>query len=168
MTRHDYGQLGGPAWSAGYFDGKVRIPVRGLTRLDTHIEATLRHELTHAFLYSRAGSDCPRWLQEGMAEYCEGVRSRDSGRKVAERLAADDRLVYCLANDDYCEVEYYYPAATAVVEYIIAQRGMGGIRDLLTWLGEGMSIDAALKKLLGSDEMGFLRDWAHFMKRRYL
>ena len=34
-TRRDYNDMGGPDWSAGLFDGKIRVPVRGLERLDT-------------------------------------------------------------------------------------------------------------------------------------
>ena len=59
-ARRDYNELGGPKWSAGLFDGKVRVPVRGLQSLDGHVESTLRHELTHAFLYAQAGKNCPR------------------------------------------------------------------------------------------------------------
>jgi hypothetical protein len=45
---------------------------------------------------------------------------------------------------------------------------MGGIKDLLTLLGQGHDIDSALTKVMGRDELGLMNDWQHFMRRRYL
>lgn len=166
-ARRDYSELGGPAWSAGLFDGKVRVPVRGLVGLDKHVESTLRHELTHAFLFAQAGQNCPRWLHEGMAEYAEGADASEHGKMLAERIQADGDFAYCLLGAR-CNVRFFYPAATSVVDYIIRTRGMGGIKDLLTLLGEGRSIDEALRTVTGRDELGLMNDWQYFVKRRYL
>jgi tetratricopeptide (TPR) repeat protein len=166
-ARRDYNELGGPKWSAGLFDGKVRVPVRGLVSLDKNVESTLRHELTHAFLYAQAGQNCPRWLHEGMAEYCEGTDASQYGEMLAKKIEEDSNFAYCLIGMR-CSVRLYYPAATSVVDYIIRNRGMGGVKDLLSLLGEGQSIDQALTKVMGRDEMGLMNDWQHFVKRRYL
>ncbi len=141
-ARRDYNELGGPKWSAGLFDGKVRVPVRGLQSLDGHVESTLRHELTHAFLYAQAGKNCPRWLQEGMAEHSEGTDASQYGKMLAQRIDQDSDFAYCLIGVR-CDVRLYYPAATSVVDYIIKNRGMGGVKDILTLLGEGYNIDQA-------------------------
>lgn len=166
-ARREYNDLGGPDWSAGLFDGKVRVPVRGLVSLDQNVESTLRHELTHAFLYAQAGQNAPRWLQEGMAEYCEGTDASQFGKMLAERIEEDENFAYCLVGVR-CDVRLYYPAATSVVDYIIQNRGMGGIKDLLTLLGQGQDLDAALTQVMGRDELGLMNDWQHFVRRRYL
>lgn len=166
-SRRDYNDLGGPQWSAGLFDGKVRVPVRGLVSLDQNVESTLRHELTHAFLYAQAGQGVPRWLQEGMAEYCEGTDAREFGKMLAERIEQDENFAYCLVGSR-CDVRFYYPAATSVVDYIIQTRGMGGIKDILDLLGQGHDIDSALSRVVGRDELGLMDDWQHFIRRRYL
>jgi tetratricopeptide (TPR) repeat protein len=166
-SRREYAELGGPHWSAGYFDGKVRVPVRGLVSLDKHVEATLRHELTHAFIYARAGDNCPRWLHEGVAEYCEGVRSERFGNVLAQKIDAEGDFSYCVIGQR-CDVRYFYPAATSVVEYMLKVRGIGGIRDLLGHLGGGKDIDQALREVTGRDEMGLMNEWQRFMRRRYL
>jgi hypothetical protein len=166
-SRREYAELGGPHWSAGYFDGKVRVPVRGLVSLDKHVEATLRHELTHAFIYARAGDNCPRWLHEGVAEYCEGVRSERFGNVLAKKIEAQGDFSYCVIGQK-CDVRYFYPASTSVVEYILKVRGMGGIRDLLEHLGAGKDIDQALREVTGRDELGLMNEWQQFMRRRYL
>jgi hypothetical protein len=135
--------------------------------LDQHVESTLRHELTHAFIYAQAGSNCPRWLQEGVAEYCEGTRADRFGKMLADKIEIDGDISYCLVGQR-CDVRYFYPAATSLVEYMLENRGMGGIRDLLARLGEGMDLDQALQRVMGRDEMGLIKDWQYFVKRRYL
>ena len=36
----------------------------------------LKHELTHSFVGQKTDGRCPVWLQEGIAQYMEGKRSR--------------------------------------------------------------------------------------------
>jgi tetratricopeptide (TPR) repeat protein len=166
-ARREYAELGGPRWSAGLFDGKVRVPVRGLESLDKHVEGTLRHELTHAFIHAQAGDNCPRWLHEGIAEYCEGSRSEQYGKMLAQKIEQDGDLSYCLKGQR-CDVRYFYPAATSLLEYMIQSRGIGGIRDILSHLGDGRDIDTALEEVMGRDEMGLIQEWQRFVRRRYL
>jgi tetratricopeptide (TPR) repeat protein len=166
-TRQEYSLLGGPHWSAGRFDGKVKLPVRGLESLDRHVEGTLRHELTHAFIHARAGTNIPRWLNEGIAEHCEGTRAEQFGKMLAEKIEVDGDISSCVIGQR-CDVRLFYPASASLVEYMLQNRGMGGIRNLLGHLGEGMNINQALQKVMGRDEMGLVKDWQHFMKRRYL
>ncbi len=78
-SRRSYREMGGPHWSAGLFDGKIRMPVGGLHQVDEQIRSTLHHELVHAFIHARAGESAPRWLHEGVAEYMEGTRASDQG-----------------------------------------------------------------------------------------
>ena len=165
-TRREYAELGGPTWSAGLFDGKVRVPVRGLVSLDRQVETIMRHELTHAFLYARAGKNCPRWLHEGMAEYCEGIRADQFGKMLADKITEDGNLAYCLMAQR-CEVSHFYRASLSLVEYMMKNRGLGGIRNLLTTLGEGKTIDQALQEVYGRDEMGLINEWQNFIRRRY-
>lgn len=164
-SRRSYREMGGPHWSAGLFDGKIRIPVQGLEHLDEHVRSTLHHELAHAFVHARAGRSAPRWLHEGLAEHMEGARAEAGGALLAQALQRQS-LEGCLASAQ-CDVRVFYPAATSLVDYMIQVRGMGGVRDLLTALGEGDDIDAALVRVMGRDQAGLIRDWEHFVKRRY-
>ncbi len=122
-SRRDYRDMGGPHWSAGLFDGKIRVPVRGLERLDEHIKTTLHHELTHAFIHARAGKSAPRWLHEGLAEYMEGTRTEDNGKLLAQVLNSGQSFSQCLPTAR-CDVRLFYPAAASMVDYMIQKRGM--------------------------------------------
>src|SRR5262249_39761138 len=40
-----------PAWSAGAFDGKIRVPVKGVSQNLEEFDRVLVHELTHAMIH---------------------------------------------------------------------------------------------------------------------
>ena len=124
-SRRDYRDMGGPHWSAGLFDGKIRVLVRGLERLDEHIKTTLHHELAHAFIHARAGKSAPRWLHEGLAEYVEGTRTEENGKLLARVINSGQSFNQCLPTAR-CDVRLFYPAAASMVDYMIQKRGMGG------------------------------------------
>ena len=60
-----------PDWSSGLYDGRVRLVIKDYPRDQAEIRSTLRHELTHAVLFT-LGTRLPTWLQEGMAQIAEG------------------------------------------------------------------------------------------------
>jgi peptidase MA superfamily protein/tetratricopeptide repeat protein len=78
---------GAPEWSAGGFDGQIRVPVRGAAQNLDEFDRVLTHELVHAMLRSIASRNLPAWLNEGLAMYFEG---RDAG--LAERRLGAARL----------------------------------------------------------------------------
>lgn len=161
-----YREMGGPHWSAGLFDGKIRMPVGGLHQVDEQIRSTLHHELVHAFIHARAGESAPRWLHEGVAEYMEGTRAAEQGNLLARALADGNSFQHCLQTSQ-CDVRIFYPAAVSFVDYLIQLRGVGGIRDVLSALGEGNDIDGAVRKVLGKDVKALILEWEHFVRRRY-
>jgi len=165
-SRRSYREMGGPHWSAGLFDGKIRLPVGGLQQVDEQIRSTLHHELVHAFIHARAGDGAPRWLHEGVAEYMEGTRASEQGNLLARVLADGNSFEHCLPTAQ-CDVRIFYSAAVSLVDYLIQMRGVGGIRDVLSALGEGNDIDASLRKVLGKDEGALIGEWEHFVRRRY-
>ncbi len=68
---------GGPQWSEGVFDGRIRVPVapESLTDPKGILAVILRHELSHAFLSARsAARSWPTWFDEGLAQFlsCRG------------------------------------------------------------------------------------------------
>jgi hypothetical protein len=96
----------------------------------------------------------------------EGTRASEQGNLLARVLAEGNNSEHCLPTAQ-CDVRVFYPAAVSFVDYLIQMRGVGGIRDVLSALGEGNDIDGSLRKVLGKDEGALIREWEHFVGRRY-
>ncbi|MDQ3234385.1 MAG: hypothetical protein M3Q07_21485, partial [Pseudobdellovibrionaceae bacterium] len=61
-----------PSWTAGLYDGRVRIPVPAEQNFDEEFARVLRHEITHAVLSEHAQHrNLPAWFQEGLAQVAE-------------------------------------------------------------------------------------------------
>jgi hypothetical protein len=61
---------GAAEWSAGQFDGKIRIPVADSKAMDERTRKVFAHELVHACL-ANLGT-WPSWLHEGLAQKLSG------------------------------------------------------------------------------------------------
>jgi tetratricopeptide (TPR) repeat protein len=156
LSRQTYDQsTGAPWWSGGLydsFDGRVRIPIGDLTTaLTPELDGALLHELTHAFVTDCSQGVAPREIQEGLAQYIEGKR--------AEGLLGEDGL-RALADGRLRGVPGFYATSLAFVEHLMAQRGQGGVNDLLRAMAETGNADEAFERVYGQDFAGLRREWA--------
>jgi hypothetical protein len=140
-----YDGTGAPAWSGGRydsFDGRVRIPIGGLTTsLTRDLDDTALHELTHAFVADRSRELAPRELQEGLAQMMEGKRLS----------SLPDETLRALANGRLGGVGGFYLMSLAFTEDLVAQRGQGGINDVLSAMARTGNVDAAFREVYGRD-----------------
>ncbi len=77
-----------PDWSSGLYDGRVRLVVDDPAHELDSLARTLRHELTHAALFT-IGATLPTWIHEGLAQQVEGGSveyARQSLRQQEELL----------------------------------------------------------------------------------
>jgi len=142
-----------PDWVGGLYDGKIRVPLGGLKRLNPVAAGVLNHELAHAIIHSKTRGNCPRWLHEGLAQRFEG---KSSGRADVERVAAQ------LAAGDAATWEdrgFSYPMALSLSRYLEARSGFHRVVDLLEELGRGASRDEALQRVYGVDYAAICRGW---------
>ena len=157
-----YDAAGAPVWSGGVYDsldGRIRVPIQGLTRsLTPDMDRTLLHELTHAFVADRTHGVAPRDIQEGLAQYMEGER-------VASQLTPEQ--LKWLGDGRVAGVRGSYLYALAFVEYLIANRGMGGMNDLLRAMGETGSVDEAFKQVHGQDHTATMKAWIQRLHQQY-
>jgi hypothetical protein len=143
-----------PAWVGGLYDGKIRVPLGGLHRLDPRAEALLRHELTHAFVHAKSRGHCPRWLHEGLAQHFEGrTLSRSDRQGVVELLDA-------VAPEDWADAGFSYPAALSLTSYLEERGGLDRLAEVLRRLGEGEDPDGALTAVYRADYAELCGDWA--------
>jgi tetratricopeptide (TPR) repeat protein len=141
-----------PAWAGAINDGKLRIPTGDLRNMTPQLEALLRHELTHSFVHS-AVSNCPVWLNEGLAQV-EERRSVDSlPAEVREAVRTGSfvplaRLEGSFQKMSPEEARRAYAESLAAVEYIRSAKGMDGLRWMLRKLSEGERNEAALRGVI--------------------
>jgi tetratricopeptide (TPR) repeat protein len=148
-----------PEQVAGLYDGKIRVPLGGITRIDPRSGRLLTHELTHAVVRSKTRGNCPRWLHEGLAQ-------RFEGRKVSR--ADQVSILQMLEGIDPSRWEgkgFSYPAALSLVSYLESLRDIDGLVMVLERLGRGERIEAALRSVYGLDHGELCRRWSEALER---
>jgi len=162
LSRQEYhAATGAEAWSGGQydsFDGRVRIPIGGLSAAETpELDETLAHELTHAFVADLSRGLAPNELHEGLAQHVEGRRMSQLDQ---ERLRA-------LADGRLRDVSGFYFGALWLVEDLVAQRGQGGINDLLRAMSATGSVDEAFRHVYGRDFAALQRQAQERLRQRH-
>lgn len=137
-----------PMWVAGTFDGKIRVPVGGLTGEHdiVRLNSILTHELTHAFLRSMVPRRLPLWFEEGLAKHFEGIPTERASSFI-ERMSATPPVTFTALNlglrGHGASVEISYLSAMLAVRYLIEEEGFWTVRQILETVGEGQSFEKA-------------------------
>ncbi len=117
-----------PSWAGAINDGRIRIPVQGLTSVTPDLARVLKHELTHSFVGQKTHGRAPTWIQEGVAQYMEGRRSvmsagslaASAGQGTAPSLQALEGSWLGLSQ---YEASFAYAWSLAAVESIVQTGG---------------------------------------------
>ena len=125
-----------PAWVGALNDGKIRVPVSGLTQMTPDLARVLKHELTHSFVRQITQGRCPIWFNEGLAQLEEGATTATLGSQLARALAAGKIAPYASLEGSFVslppeQVALAYAKSLAALEYLRDTFGMGEIRRML-------------------------------------
>lgn len=161
-----------PSWVGALNDGRIRVPVQGLTAVNPELSRVLKHELTHSFVGQKTRGHAPTWIQEGLAQWMEGRRSGDNADVLgqiyknghAPSLSQLEGPWMGLPSD---AAAYAYAWALANVEYIVQADGMGDIERILDRIGSGASTEAALREVLHSDYEDLMQSTADYLRKTY-
>jgi tetratricopeptide (TPR) repeat protein len=161
-----------PKWSGAINDGKLRIPVSGVSGVTPEMARVLKHELTHSFVAQMSGSHCPTWLNEGIAQLEEGKSSASNGRQLAELFASGNEIPFNLLEGSFMsfsgpEAAVAYAESLAAAEYIRDAYGMSDLTRILEILGQGSSTEAALRATVHSDYRQLRDEMAKALKQKY-
>lgn len=162
-----------PGWVGALNDGRIRVPVQGLTSVSGELSRVLKHELTHSFVREKTRGRCPVWLQEGLAQWMEGERSGETAgllvtayeRKVAAPLRALEGSWMSLPPDP---AAYAYAWSLAVAEYMVATHGLRDIERLLDRVASEGSTEAAARSALRMDYAELEQETIKYLRRAYL
>ena len=161
-----------PSWSGAINDGKLRIPVSGVSNITPDLARVLKHELTHSFVSQITSNRCPTWLNEGIAQMEEGKSSASNGHTLAGMFAGGAEIPYNTLEGSFMsfsgmEATVAYAESLAAAEYIRDTYGMGEIQHLLERLGQGSSTEAALRSTIHGDYRQLHDDMARWLADRY-
>ncbi len=142
-----------PRWVGGSYDGKIRIPVGGLST-EAEAEAlgpVLTHELTHAFLRSIVARRLPLWFEEGLAEHFEG---RTAPRKSSPRQFGKSVMGHYRSFQDLNAglmgrkgpVEAAYEGSALAVERLIEEKDFQTVRRIIEEVATGKPFAQALEE----------------------
>ncbi|HWP35160.1 MAG TPA: peptidase MA family metallohydrolase, partial [Thermodesulfobacteriota bacterium] len=155
-----------PAWAGALYDGKIRIPVGGLTDKSELLARVVRHEYAHALVHELSGGRAPVWLNEGVAMLSEGPVDRqllDAFRAYVRRggrVASLRQLEGTFARLGPAEARLAYAHALAATEQLAAAHGLHAVRRLLERLGEGRPFEDAFRETFYTSYDEFDRAWA--------
>ncbi len=153
-----------PLWAAGAFDGKIRVPVGGLSSAadSSRISSILAHELAHAFIRSMAPTGLPLWFQEGLAEHFEAMPTARA-RHFLEEIGAPPPNTFAALDRGLrghgASVEASYLAALLAVRLFIDNEGFWTLRQIMESVGEGVSFAEALRQETGMDPNELEEKW---------
>jgi tetratricopeptide (TPR) repeat protein len=161
-----------PSWTGALNDGRIRVPVEGLGHMTTELARVLKHELTHSFVSQKTGGRCPVWLQEGIAQFMEGKRSRVNATALAS--AFDKHMEFSPLSYETSWMNLPKEAASnayawslAVVETIVTVDGMDDVERILDRLNEGSSTEDALRAVLHEDYSDVMLSTVQFLRKAY-
>ena len=161
-----------PAWTSALNDGKIRIPISGLKSVTPELARVLRHELTHSFVQNITHGRAPQWLNEGIAQLEEGMSTSVFGPRLASLYVAGRQVPLSQLEGNFSsfgsgEAEVAYAEGLAAAEYIRATYGMSDLARILARIGEGQSVEAALRSTIHSGYAELESEITGYLKKSY-
>ena len=162
-----------PGWAGALNDGRIRVPVQGLTSMTAELSRTLKHELTHSFVFQKTRERCPVWLNEGIAQYLEGKRSEENAAALVQIYESGRGVSFAMMEGSWIGLPpqaagYAYAWSLAAVEYMIQSGGMGDIERVLGRLPSSSSAEEAVRGVIRSDYADLEKSTSAWLKKTYV
>lgn len=153
----------GPHWLGGLYDGKIRLPLDGTNNLKFAV-ATLFHEYTHAVIHDLSHGNCPRWLNEGLAEIQEkkiNVEPNNLLRWAAENksILRINQLNNALTGADAQTASLGYQQSHSIATFLTEEYGYRRVKRLLEETGKEKPFEIALRKTCGISQEQLETKW---------
>ncbi len=161
-----------PSWSGAMNDGKLRIPISGLTSVTPELARVLKHELAHSFINQLSGGRCPPWLHEGIAQLLEPKSLGSDGHQLALLFKQQQDIPLNVLEGSFqgfsgAQAYLAYAESLAAVSYINDSYGLGDIQRILQLLSQGSSTEAALRATIHSDYGQLESELARYLADKY-
>jgi hypothetical protein len=159
-----------PHWAGALNDGKIRFPLKGISRMDHRLEMVLKHELTHSFIRMKTGGNCPVWLNEGLAQYFSGASARallpTFKQAVAlQRLPLLKQLETPFVSLSSGDAILAYQQSLLTVEFIAQVHGLDNILRLLEESAKSGGFENALQSVMQKDYVQIQQELVNFIQQ---
>jgi tetratricopeptide (TPR) repeat protein len=129
-----------PDWAGAAYDGRIKLPVRGLSENDPALARIVRHEYAHSLVARLSKGHCPVWLNEGLAVWAEEEHDGDpegwAKNTIAGReLFSLDQLSASFAGLSKDRVEVAYAESYLAVRMLIDRYSARKLAALLEAFG---------------------------------
>ncbi|HZS27737.1 MAG TPA: peptidase MA family metallohydrolase [Candidatus Angelobacter sp.] len=160
------------AWTSALNDGKIRIPTSGMTVVTPELAHVLRHELTHSFVLAITHGRAPAWLNEGIAQVEEDRTTAEIGARLASLYDSGHQIPLNQLEGGFQsysseEASVAYAESLSAVEYIRTTYGMGDLARLLQRLGDGQSVESALRSTIHGGYAEMETEITNYLKKTY-
>ncbi|MGH9670463.1 MAG: peptidase MA family metallohydrolase [Terriglobales bacterium] len=161
-----------PGWSGAINDGKLRIPIEGVSSVTPELSRVLKHELAHSFIADITHNRCPTWLNEGVAQALEPKSSAAHGRALARLFTSGSQTPLNALEGPFNrfstqQAVVAYAESLAAVEYIRDNYGMSDVVRILERIGQGSSTEAALRATIHSGYASLEEEIGRYLKKVY-
>ncbi|MCP4220071.1 MAG: hypothetical protein GY765_35900 [bacterium] len=143
-----------PGWAGGLYDGKIRLPIKGMKGREAMVKRILVHEYTHALVRTMT-SRVPLWINEGLAEYF----SRGAGERKIGQIIPLNYLERRFPSGDARLVGIAYMESYSAVCHLIERHGTNAMKELLLAFNNGESYDSAFESVFYVTYQKFISTW---------
>lgn len=127
--------------------GEKQDPYRAFADL-----GPMAHEITHLFVDHLTRGNCPRWFNEGVAQYQEYLLT---GFQFGEARAFPLERAHTfteLASFDFLEDQHLaYHQSFSILVYLVETYGWDAVVQMLEVFGRGVGLEEALERVLDID-----------------
>ena len=160
-----------PSWVGALNDGKIRVPVSGLTQMTPDLARVLKHELTHSFVRQITLGHCPTWFNEGLAQLEEGATTAGMGSRLAQAVAAGKTPALASLEGSFMglspdQAVQAYAMSLAALEYLRDAFGIAEVRRMLKQMPSS-DFSTILQNDLRMDYPTFETEVANYVVKKY-
>ena len=162
-----------PDWAGGFYDGKIRLPFGALKEISPAMRGVLFHEYAHVVIFEMTRGNCPLWLNEGIAEMFGRMQYNrpmpEFARAVRKKTFSSFRKLESGFNSlSTADAGLAYQQSYALVNYMVTTYGWHRIKQILSELGRGMTIDEAVAVSLMDYNLnydGVVAEWCESVEK---
>ncbi|MGH9430212.1 MAG: peptidase MA family metallohydrolase [Terriglobia bacterium] len=161
-----------PTWAGAVNDGKIRIPVSGLSTITPDLARVMKHELTHSFVHQETMDRCPAWFNEGLAQMEDGSTLTRVGKQLAAAMAAGQTPAFSSLQTSFLNLSekqavLAYAESLAALEYFRDTYGMAGVQRMLRLMRAHPDFSALLQSEFNTTYASLERSVTDYLERQY-